>query len=132
MLIHANLKSVVIKLDIDKLEKVLTGLNSFKSKVDKLDVHKLVSVPVDLGELSDVLKYDVVKKTGHNAKIKNIEDKIPDITYLATNSTFNAKINLVKNEIPSITNLTTTTALNVKINKVKSEILSYYYWSSCC
>ena len=132
MLIHANLKSVVIKLDIDKLEKVLTGLNSFKSKVDKLDVHKLVSVPVDLGKLSDVLKYDVVKKTGHNAKIKNIEDKIPDITYLATNSTFNAKINLVKNEIPSITNLTTTTALNVKINKVKSEILSYYYWSSCC
>ena len=27
----------------------------------------------------------------YNAKIKNIEDKIPDITNLATNTTINAK-----------------------------------------
>ena len=33
----ASLKSEVDKLDIDKLEKVSTGLNSLKSKVDKLD-----------------------------------------------------------------------------------------------
>ena len=38
-------------------------------------------------------------------KIKNIKDKMPDITSLATNTTLNAKINEVKNEIPSITNL---------------------------
>ena len=31
----ASLKSEVDKLDIDKLEKVPTGLNSLKSKVDK-------------------------------------------------------------------------------------------------
>ena len=36
-------------------------------------------------------------------KIKNIEDKIPDITNLATNASLNAKINEVKGEIPSIT-----------------------------
>ena len=32
----ASLKSEVDKLDIDKLEKVPTGLKSLKSKVDKL------------------------------------------------------------------------------------------------
>ena len=47
----------------------------------------------------------------YNAKIKNIEDKIPDITNLAATVALNAKINEVKNEISSITNLATTTAL---------------------
>ena len=64
-----------------------------KSKVDKLDVDKLVSVPVDLSKLNDVVKNDVVKKAVYNAKIKNIEDKIPDITNLATKTTLNAIIN---------------------------------------
>ena len=41
----------------------------------------------------------------YNGKIKSIEDKIPGITNLATNTTIIAKINEVKNEIPSITNL---------------------------
>ena len=51
-----------------------------KSKVDKLDVDKLVPVPVDLSKLSGVVKNDVVKKDVYNAKIKNIVDKIPDVT----------------------------------------------------
>ena len=58
----ASLKSEVNKLEIDKLEKVLTGLNSLKSKVDKLDVDKLVPVLVNLSKLSDVAKSDVVKE----------------------------------------------------------------------
>ena len=51
-----------------------------KSKVDKLDVDKQVLVPVDLSKLSDVVKNDAAKKDFYNAKIKNIEDKFPDIT----------------------------------------------------
>ena len=81
-----------------------------KSKVNKLHVDKLVLFPVDLSKLSDVVKNDVVKKYVYNAKIKNIEDKIPDFTNLATNTTLNAKINKVKKEVSSITNLATTTA----------------------
>ena len=51
-----------------------------KSKVDKL-----IPVPVDLSKLSDAVKNDVVKKDVYHAKVKkNIEDKIPDITNLAT------------------------------------------------
>ena len=50
-------------------------VNSLKSKVDKLGVDNLVSVPVDLKKLSDVVKNEIVKKNVYNAKIKNIEDK---------------------------------------------------------
>ena len=75
-----------------------------KSKVNKLDVDKLVPVTVDLSKLSDVVKNNVVKKDVYNAKIKNIEDKIPDITNLATNTTLNTKVNEAKKEKYSITN----------------------------
>ena len=44
--------------------------------------------------LSDVEKNDVVKKDVYNAYIKNIEDKLPDITNLANNATINAKIKI--------------------------------------
>ena len=92
----AKLKSDVDKLDIDKLGNVPSNLNNLKSKIDKLDVDKLVPVPVDLCKLSDAVKIDVVKKYVYNPKIKNIEDKIPDITNLKTNISLNAKINKVK------------------------------------
>ena len=41
-------------------------------------------------------KNDIVKKGAYNRKIKNIEDKIPDITNLDTNVFLKAKINEVK------------------------------------
>ena len=113
-----SLKAKVGKLGIDKLESVPANLSNLKSKVDKLDIVKLETTPVDLSKLSNVVKNDVVKKTEYNAKIKNIEDKIPDITNLATKTTLNAKINEVKGEIPSITNLATTTALTAVENKI--------------
>ena len=37
-------------------------LVNLKTEVDKLDIDKLVPVPVDLSKLSDVVKNDVVKK----------------------------------------------------------------------
>ena len=49
-----------------------------KSKVDKLDGDKLVPAPIDLSKLSDVVKNNDVQKDVYNAKIKNIEGKIPD------------------------------------------------------
>ena len=62
-------------------------------RVDKLDVDKLIPVPVDLSKLSDVVKNDVLKKDVYNSKMKNIEDKTPNITNLATKATLNAKTN---------------------------------------
>ena len=61
-------------------------------------------------------------KKAHNTKIKNLEDKIPNIDNLANTAALNAKINEVQNEIPTITNLATSASLNAKINEVKGEI----------
>ena len=38
-----------------------TNLASLKTEVDKLDIDKLMPVPVDLSKLSNVVKTDVVK-----------------------------------------------------------------------
>ena len=118
------------------MKNVSSNLSNFKSEVDKLDVDKLdvdklVAVPVDLSKLSDVVKNDVVKKDVHIVKIKNIEDKTPDITNLATNTTLNVKINVVKNEMPSITNLSTATALTPDHSKyiINSGIHKLTAWN---
>ena len=92
-----------------------------KSKVDKLDVDKLVPVLVDLSKLSNVVKNDVVKKDVYNAKIKNIEGKIPDITNLGTNTSLNAKINGVKSEILNIINLDTTSSYTSSYTTVENK-----------
>ena len=43
----ANLKLKADKLDIDKLDKVQSGLNNLESKIDKLDIGKLKTYPTD-------------------------------------------------------------------------------------
>ena len=102
------------------MKNLPTNLNNLKSKVDKLDVDKLVPVRIDLSRLSDVVKNELVKKNLYNAKIKAIEDKILNITNVATNTSLNAKINEVKGEKPNITNLATTAALTAVENKIPS------------
>ena len=90
------------KLDIPKLKNVQTNLSNLKSKLGKVDYN-----PVDWSKLND----DGARNDVYNAKIKHIEDKIPDFANLTTNTTINAERNKVKNVISSITNLATTTAL---------------------
>ena len=94
------------------MEDVPSNLSNLKNKVHISDVDKLVYVPVDLS------KNDVVKKDLYNVKIKGIENKIPDITNVTTNTTLNVKINRIKG---SIIDLGTTDVLNVKINEVKGK-----------
>ena len=49
-----------------------SNLASLKTEVDKLDIDKLTSVPVDLGKLSDVVKNDVVKKTESDKLVNKV------------------------------------------------------------
>ena len=76
------------ELDIDNLKNVTRNLSNFKSKIDKLDVDKLVLAPIDLSKLSNEVKNHAFK---NNAKIQSIVNKILDITNLATDTTINAK-----------------------------------------
>ena len=116
--VKGDLSNYATKRDIKNITYVdnssfalKSNLSKLKTEVDKLDIVKLVPVPNDLSKLSNVLKNEVVKKTEYDAKIKSMEDKIPDIRNLATKINLNTKINEVKNEIPIITGFATTSAL---------------------
>ena len=68
--VKVDLSNYAMKSDIKNISHVDTSrfalkssLASVKNEVDKLDVDKLVAVPVDLSKLSDVVKKGVVKKT---------------------------------------------------------------------
>ena len=71
------------KADIKNISHVDTSsfalksnLVSLKTEVNKLDIDKLVPVPVDLSKLGDVVKNDVVKKTVDDklvAKVNSID-----------------------------------------------------------
>ena len=67
--VKVDLSNYATKSDIQNITYVdtsgfslKTNLASLKTEVDKLDINKLVPVPVDLRKLSDVVKNDVVKK----------------------------------------------------------------------
>ena len=101
---------------------LITLIKKWKKRVD--NGGEFGALLTDLQKAFDYLPHELLKKffkkDVYNAKIKNIESKIPDT--LATNASLNAKVNKVKGEIPNITNLTTDASLNAKINEVKGEI----------
>ena len=118
-----------------------TNLSSLKTEVDKLDIDKLATVPVDLSKLSNVVKNDVVKKTAYDklvAKVNNIdtsdsvlktnfntkftglENKIPNTSGLVKKTDYNTRITEIENKIPDIRGLATKTALTTVDNKIPS------------
>ena len=67
--VKVDLPSYATKTDLENVTHVDTStftlktkLASLKTKVDKLDIDKLMTVPVDLRKLSNVVESDVVKK----------------------------------------------------------------------
>ena len=67
--LKVDLSNYVTKTDLKNVTHVdtssfalKTNLASLNTDFDKLDIDKLAPVPVDLSELSDVRKNDVVKK----------------------------------------------------------------------
>ena len=78
-----------------------TNLADLKTEVGKLDIGRLVPVPVDVSKLSAVVKNDVIKNTDYNAKIIGIENKISDVTTLSTKTA----LNTVENKIPDTSGL---------------------------
>ena len=116
-----------------------TNLANLKTEVDKLDIDKLVPVPVDLSKLSDVVKNDVVKKDVYDklvTKVNNIDtsgfvlktkydtdrselkNKTPDTSGLVKKTDYNTKMTEIEGKIPDISNLRTKTALTIVENKI--------------
>ena len=57
-----------------------TNLAALKTEVDKIDVDKLKTTPIDLDRLSNLVKNDVVKKTDYNTKVTSIEAQVAGLT----------------------------------------------------
>ena len=57
-----------------------TNLAALKTEVDKIDVDKLKTTPVDLAKLTNAVKNDLVKKTVYNTKVTSIEAQIAGLT----------------------------------------------------
>ena len=79
------MKAEFDKLYIKKLTNVSTSVNNLKTEVDKLDVGKLKTFPVDLEKINDVADNEVDENTKFNTlrkKVNNLEKKIPDATTL--------------------------------------------------
>ena len=84
--VKVDLSNYATKTDIKNISHVDTSsfalksnLANLKTEVDKLDIDKLVPVPVDLSKLSDVVKNDVVKKTVYDklvAKVNSIDTSV--------------------------------------------------------
>ena len=60
----------------------------------------------------------MVKKTDFNAKVTEIEDKIPSISGLVTNSALNA----AENKIPYVSILVKRTDYNTKISEIENKV----------
>ena len=99
-LLKSNLASLKCEVDIsyiDKLEKVPTGLNSQKSKRDKLDVDKLVPIPVDLHKLTDAVKNYVLDKTEYDELVKKVNAiQTNDTSNLVKKTDYDIKISEIE------------------------------------
>ena len=81
--VKADLSNYVTKADLENATRIDTSnfalksnLVSLKTEVGKLDIDKLIPVPVDFSKLRDVVKNEIVKKTVYDnlvAKVNNID-----------------------------------------------------------
>ena len=146
--VKVDLSNYATKADIKNISHVDTSsfslksnLATLKTQVDKLDIDKFVSVPVDLSKLSDAVKIDVVKKPVYDKlveKVNNIdtsgfvlktkydtdkselENKTPDTSGLVKQTDYNAKITEIENKIPSISELATNSALTTVEDEIRN------------
>ena len=72
-----------------------TNLAKSKTEVDKLDIDQLVSVPVDLSKLSNVVKSEIVKRTAYDKLVAKVIYIDTNGFVLKTNTT---QINRVRKE----------------------------------
>ena len=77
--VKVDLSNYATKADIKNISYVDSSISALKSnlvsiktEVDKLNIDKLVPVPVDLSKISDVVKNDVVKKIMYEKLVSKV------------------------------------------------------------
>ena len=79
-----------------------TNLANLKTEVDKLDIDKLLPVPVDLSKLSDVVKYDVFNKTVYDKLVAKVNNT--DINGFVLKTNYSAEKTELEKKSPNVTN----------------------------
>ena len=95
-----------------------TNLDALKTEVDKIDIHKLKTVPVDLAKLSYVIKNGVVKKTDYNTKVNSIESQIAGVT----KNTLDNLGDITKLKAFDTSNFVLKTKLTSDVNTLENKI----------
>ena len=102
-----------------------SNLACLKTEVDKLDINKLTTVPVDLAKLSNVFKNDVVKKTEYDKLVNKVngidifKNFVSRTKYEKHGSDFEDKINKINKKIPGLSNLVKKSTLTAIENKIR-------------
>ena len=110
--VKLHLSNYATKTDL----KNVTNLADLKSEIDKINTNKLKAVPDDLAKLSNVVKDDVVKKTEYfslKTKVHNIDTNVllPKSTFNTKITEIEDKITTIDNKIPDITDLATKSGI---------------------
>ena len=70
--VKLDLTNYATKTDLKNITHVDVSIFASKTEVDKIDVDKLKTTPVDLAKLTNAVENDLVKKTDYNAKVTSI------------------------------------------------------------
>ena len=126
--VQLDLTNYATKTDLNNITHVdtssfasKTNLAALKTEVDKIDINKLKTAPVDLAKLTNAVENDLVKKTVYNTKVTSIEtqiaglikntvDNLADITKLkaidansfVTRTKFSADTNALDDKIDGV------------------------------
>ena len=98
-----------------------TNLASLITEVDKLDIVKLVPIPVDLSKLSDVVKNDVIKKNVYNKLVAKVDNA--DTSDFALKTNYITKITELENKISDTSGLVKKLLIILKLLNYKIKFL---------
>ena len=118
-----------------------SNLASLKTEVDKLDIPKLTTVPIDLADLTKEVQEDFTKKTDFNslvnnnskvnnngsatkASINNLKTKVDriDLTKYDLKSNYDTKIGNLELKIPDVSGLLQVSSFNNKVNQLENKV----------
>ena len=95
-----------------------SNLAALKTEVDKIDVDKLKTTPVDLAKLTNAVENDLVKKTDYDAKVTSIEGQIAGIT----KNTIDNLADIMKLKAVDTSNFITRTKFSADTNALDDKI----------
>ena len=134
--VKADLSNYATKADLKNISHIdvssyalKSNLASLKTEVDKIDIDKLTSVPIDLAKLSNVVKNDVVKKTEYDELVNKVNginntNFVSRTKYEKDGSDFEDKIDKIDKKIPEVSDFVKKHILILKLLKLRVKYLA--------